>query len=159
MLRHPAAPPITAADRVDVAVGDRGDAAGRPCSRCGDSMYLAPASPPPPPSEASVRVTLPAKELSEAQLAAQLGRYAGVRLLHFEGLRHETGLRIRLAPDRRRAFDESMKPLGGGWCCAEPARKGGVGHYWYDMLFDQHHTDRFGRRWDEGRPWRPVPGP
>ena len=65
-------------------------------------------------------------------------------------------------PSRQRAFEETLKPMGGGWCCVEPPKRGAHMHYWYDMLWDLPHTDRWGKRWEgrdhEGR-WRPMPGP
>ena len=63
------------------------------------------------------------------------------------------------SPAKQRAFDDSIKPLGGGWCCVDPPARGAPMHYWYDALFDQPHTDRWGRKWTADRPWTPSPGP
>ena len=79
-------------------------------------------------------------------------------LLHFASLR-PSELQLRFPPAKQRAFDESIKPLGGGWCCVDPPTRGAPMHYWYDALFDQPHTDRWGRKWTADRPWTPSPGP
>ena len=103
-------------------------------------------------------VKLPAREVDEAEARALLGADGRHGLVHISSLRAD-GFRVRLDERRRDAFTESMKPLGGGWCCIQ-AERGGFGHYWYDALHDVvPHTDRFNRKWDAARPWRPVAGP
>ena len=109
-------------------------------------------------SGTSGAVKLPAREVDEAEARALLGADGRDGLVHISSLRAD-GFRVRLDERRRDAFTESMKPLGGGWCCIQ-AERGGFGHYWYDALHDVvPHTDRFNRKWDAARPWRPVAGP
>ncbi|KAL1520276.1 hypothetical protein AB1Y20_023744 [Prymnesium parvum] len=152
MLYHPAAPPIHASDRVRIAL--EGGAASR-CAHCGRHGYL-------PDDAAAARVAAAASaagRMSEAEVVRHLAPFSSRRVLHFDNLR-PSAFEVRLEPTARaNMFDETIKPLGGGWCCVEPEKRGGVGHYWYDMLFDRAHRDRFGRTWDTGNTWRPTPGP
>ena len=84
--------------------------------------------------------------------------HAGAPLLHFSSLR-PAELQLAFPPAKQRAFDESLKPLGGGWCCVDPPSRGAHMHYWYDVLFDRPHTDRWGRKWTAEHLWTPSPGP
>jgi hypothetical protein len=36
---------------------------------------------------------------------------------------------------RRGPFDETIRHLGGGFCCVEAERRGGFGHFWYVLFF------------------------
>jgi hypothetical protein len=98
---------------------------------------------------------------SEDEVRKRLGEgeAAKAALLHVSSLRADGGLGARLDGARAHAFVESMKPLGGGWCCVEVEKRGGFGHYWYDALWDVPHTDRHGRTWTRDRPYVPTAGP
>ena len=101
--------------------------------------------------------------MSDADVHTVLGSgtVGAAELLHISSLRPEGGLGVQLDLTRSRdPFVETLKPLGGGWCCVEPTVPRTFGHYWYDALFDVvPHTDRFGRAWSKSRPWAPTPGP
>lgn len=147
----------------------------RPCDRCGEKGYvgggerrrgtplasvggdaLTPAS-----LAATARsVELgPGEAVDEARLRRALGPHsATARLLHFESLR-PGAVEPALPPQLRRAFDDTIKPLGGGWCCVAPAVRGALTHFWYDLLYDTPHVDRFGRKWTAEKPWTATPGP
>ena len=110
-------------------------------------------------------IDLPALEMSEAEVRAHLGSGSALGAkaswIHLSAVRPDGGLGVRLDAGRERnAFVESVKPLGGGWCCVEAETRGAFGHFWYDALWDVEHTDRFQRRWSpSSRPWEPTPGP
>lgn len=147
----------------------------RPCDHCGEKGYvgggerrrgtplasvggdaLTPAS-----LAATARsVELgPGEAVDEARLRRALGPHsATARLLHFESLR-PGAVEPALPPQLRRAFDDTIKPLGGGWCCVAPAVRGALTHFWYDLLYDTPHVDRFGRKWTAEKPWTATPGP
>ena len=110
-------------------------------------------------AKASHELKLPAGELSEEEMLGRLAPHASRGLIHFESLRPEA-VRVALAPHRADGFRETILPLGGGFCCVEAERRGGFGHFWYDLLWDVPHTDRWGRRWSpDQKPWVPTPGP
>lgn len=112
-----------------------------------------------PTGQAAHQVVLSSNSLTEEELVRELAPFASRRVLHFD-LSRAKGFSFELeAVGRRRDFEETLKPLGGGWCCSEPEKRGGVGHYWYDLLHDRAHKDRFGRTWTREQPWRPTPGP
>ena len=171
---------------VDVVGGAAGGEVARPCVHCNgdEGAYLtqgAGGGPRVKAARETVAATaistarqagartlqLPAGVMSEDEVKAKLGVHTATTtgLIHISSLRpHGGGLNLKLDAffsDRRRAqaFTETVKPLGGGWCCVEAERRGAFGHYWYDALFDQPHTDRFNRRWGSERPWVPTPGP
>ena len=115
------------------------------------------------PSAAS-HIELPGSaEVSEAQLYEALGSGAPRRasLLHFDSLRVEgqTGLRLALPEATKRKFEETIRYLGGGFCCVEPEQRGAHMHFWYDLLWDTPHVDRWNRRWTRETPWVPTVGP
>ena len=74
-------------------------------------------------SEGALRDALEAQQALEAPL------------LHFISMR-PSEIQLRFPPAKQRAFEESMKPLGGGWCCVDPPTRGAPMHYWYDALLD-----------------------
>ena len=154
LLLHRHAPPATLGARVDVTLGSAAAPAAA-CAHCGDSGYVAPRPPLPPAARA---VTVAGGAVSETQLQEALRPHAGAPLLHFSSLR-PAELQLAFPPAKQRAFDESLKPLGGGWCCVDPPSRGAHMHYWYDVLFDRPHTDRWGRKWTAEHLWTPSPGP
>ena len=58
------------------------------------------------------------------------------------------------AQARARRFAARVAHYGGVWCCADAH----PGHVHYDLLWDEAHTDKFGRKWAKGE-WKPVTGP
>jgi hypothetical protein len=156
-LRHPASPVATPSRVLRVELSG---APARRCEACGDGEYLAAeAGRPAPWTAAAHRLVLPAAPLDEESLQAALGaraRTAG--LIHFEGLRPGR-FSFALRPGQRADdLTETLKSLGGGWCCVGTT-DGSAGHFWYDLLWDTPHVDRFGRRWGGAQPWRPTAGP
>ena len=85
-------------------------------------------------ARARERIELPATVMDEAALQAKLQPYAQHRHLHFASLRPE-GFSVRLSAVRRGPFDETIRHLGGGFCCVEAERRGGFGHFWYLLFF------------------------
>ena len=155
LLLHRHAPPTTLSARVDVSLGDAAPAAV--CGHCGDSGYVRP-RPPLPPAARRVTIAVAGGATTEAALVEALRPHAAAPLLHFAALR-PAELQLRFPPPKQRAFEESLKPLGGGWCCITPPKPGAPMHFWYDALFDQPHTDRWGKKWTAENPWKPYPGP
>jgi hypothetical protein len=100
-------------------------------------------------------------EIGEAQLrAAGLTDSARARLVHFETLRPDAkALAVKLPDVLQAKFDDTIRALGGGFCCVEPERRGAHMHFWYNLLWDTPHVDRWGRRWTKEKPWVPVVGP
>ena len=149
-------------------------AAARECAHCGERGYVpegggggqggvssAALMPADLAARAATSVQLPAGpiELSEAQLKERLGPGgSSARLIHFASLR-PGGLKVKLPERAQRLFDDTIRALGGGYCCVEPERRGAHMHFWYDLLWDTPHVDRFGRRWTEAQPWTPTVGP
>ena len=84
-------------------------------------------------ARARERVELPATMMDETTLRAKLQPYAERRHLHFGSLR-PAGFSVRLSAARRDPFDETIRHLGGGFCCVEAERRGGFGHFWYALL-------------------------
>jgi len=109
-------------------------------------------------ARADHRHELGADAIDEADFIAALRPYRHLRHVHFDSLRPD-GLRVRLAPKTLAPFEETIRYLGGGFCCVEAAKRGGFGHFWYDLLWDQPHTDRWGRQFTVDRPYTPIPGP
>jgi len=138
LLQHPKAPASTLRDRVDVTLGAPLPAAA--CARCGDSGYVGDAPPAPKPPAAR-RLALAGGEMSEGALrdALEAQQAEGAPLLHFMSMR-PSEIQLRFPPAKQRAFEESMKPLGGGWCCVDPPTRGAPMHYWYDALLDLTRT-------------------
>ena len=99
--------------------------------------------------------------MGEAQLgAAGLTDASHARLVHFDSLRPDAnGLAIKLPDGLQAKFDDTIRALGGGFCCVEPERRGAHMHFWYNLLWDTPHVDRWGRRWTKEKPWVPVVGP
>jgi hypothetical protein len=185
-LRHPASPAHDPAQVVLVDV--KGAPPARACAHCADDddgAYLSPsvsAASASLPSRAAAaadtvaarsiaaaraggaqKLEVPAGAMDDASVRDTLGGgvAARARLLHVSSLRPNSGLGVQLDLTRQRdAFVETLKPLGGGWCCVEPSTRGSFGHFWYDVIFDAlPHTDRFGRMWSTSNPWVPTPGP
>jgi hypothetical protein len=56
-------------------------------------------------------------------------------------------------------FQRRMAQYGAVWCCVDAH----PGHVHYDLWWDTHHTDKFGRKWGRGRegaaPGWPSPSP
>ena len=162
-----------------LTVGVRGSLPARQCDRCGESGYVgragqtpgavAVASDPVTPSALAAKaaaghIELPGgAEVSEAQLNEALGSGAPRRaaLLHFKSLRVEgqAGLRLALPEATKRKFEQTILYLGGGFCCVEPEQPGAHMHFWYDLLWDTPHVDRWNRRWTREKPWVPTVGP
>ena len=184
-LRHPSSPAHQPAEVMLVDV--TGAPPPRACAHCGDDdgAYLSPSA---LASDAlpSARATAAADTVAGRSIAAARasgartlevrsalmsdtdvrtvlgsGAAAAAKLLHVSSLRPGSGLGVHFDLTRPRdPFVETLKPLGGGWCCVEPIVRGAFGHYWYDALFDVvPHTDRFGRVWSTSKPWVPTPGP
>lgn len=110
-------------------------------------------------AKAAFSLELPSGDLSEAELVTRLAAHAERRLIHFDSLRPDA-LSVTLAPAHAKHFDETIRYLGGGFCCVEPEKRGAFGHFWYDLLWDRPHTDRWGRTWaPPQKPWVPTPGP
>ena len=84
-------------------------------------------------ARARERIELPAIMMDETTLRAKLQPYAERRHLHFGSLR-PAGFSVRLSAARRDPFDETIRHLGGGFCCVEAERRGGFGHFWYALL-------------------------
>ena len=80
-------------------------------------------------ARARERIELPATMMDETTLRAKLQPYAERRHLHFGSLR-PAGFSVRLSAARRDPFDETIRHLGGGFCCVEAERRGGFGHFW-----------------------------
>ena len=177
-LRHPASP---VHDPARVVFVDTNGPPARGCGSCGDDdgAYVSTAARPPHERASSTvaavalaatrrrgarTLQLPAAELSEADVVKRLGPgspASGAGLIHLSSLRPDHGIGANIGSMRwRDAFLDTMKPLGGGWCCIDVEQRGAPGHYWYDALWDIiPHTDRFGRAWSTSRPWKPTPGP
>ena len=158
----PEPPTHAAADTLLVHVRDS------PVRRCNDCVPLTPegytASMPLEPTPAALaaravhRVEMSAKPIDERGLLDALRPHAALRHVHFDSLRPD-GLRLELAPTTRPAFDETIRYLGGGFCCVEPSRRGDPGHFWYDLLWDVPHRDRWGRVFTKDKPYSPIAGP
>ncbi|KAK9844822.1 hypothetical protein WJX74_007256 [Apatococcus lobatus] len=89
---------------------------------------------------------------SDAELAAGLQAYAGVKVLHFADV--VSSLRGHANNDDAIRFQERGKIFTSIWCCVDRH----PGHVWYDMFWDiEPHTDRH-RRKIPG-PWIPLTGP
>ena len=157
-----------------VVVAAAAGAAPRGCEPpvCEADGYLpgdaADAAHPPPDTRLDTRLEPPhSRRMRPAALRQWVAEHAGgphrSPHLHFESLRpdapHGGEPLLELPPAAAAQFEAFLLPLGGGWCCSSPERPGGPGHYWYDMLFDGPHTDRWGRVWTANQPWRPTPGP
>jgi len=160
LLHHPRAPRATPRERFDVSLRSAAAHAAT-CAHCGDGGYIGAAAWPPRPRPPAARtVAVAGGAMGEEALHAALGAQQAndAPLLHFTSMR-PSELQLGFPPAKQRAFDESIKPLGGGWCCVDPPTRGAPMHYWYDALFDQPHTDRWGRKWTVDHPWTPFPGP
>ena len=133
----------------DTYVGSRLERLDRTPGRCGHASahhgaissphrYVGSRSLEPTPralgARARERLELPATVMDEAALRAKLQPYAQRRHLHFASLRPE-GFSVRLSAVRRGPFDETIRHLGGGFCCVEAERRGGFGHFWYTLFF------------------------
>ena len=133
----------------DTYVGSRLERLDRTPGRCGHASahhgaltsphrYVGSRSLEPTPralgARARERLELPATVMDEAALRAKLQPYAQRRHLHFASLRPE-GFSVRLSAVRRGPFDETIRHLGGGFCCVEAERRGGFGHFWYVLFF------------------------
>ena len=143
------------------------DAPARSCgAACPSEGYDASTQPrgPTPSSIASAAppertVTLPAREVTHEDLLSRLAPLArSAPLIHFASLRPD-GLKLKLPKAMQPLFDDTIRHLGGGYCCVEPEKRGSFGHFWYDLLWDVPHTDRWGRVWTSEKPWVPTPGP
>eukprot|EP00962_Isochrysis_galbana_P024350 scaffold7453_cov128-Isochrysis_galbana.AAC.5 len=156
-LRHPASP---AADPRRVLRVELSGAPARRCASCGDGEYFAAeAGRTAPWAAAAHSLVLPAAPLREEGLNAMLGERARTAgLIHFESLRPGAFSFALRSGRRADDFAETLKSLGGGWCCVATTDRS-PGHFWYDLLWDTPHVDRFGRRWGEAQPWRPTAGP
>jgi len=153
---------LSAAKPLRVLNVDVPEAPARKCAHCDDGAYL-PVQPGSPTLatqlQAGETVVFKAAPMPEGDVLRALREGATrTHLIHFESLR-PGGFSVQLQSGKRSEdFMETMKWLGGGWCCVG-TRDRSPGHFWYDLLWDIPHVDRFGRRWDEKNPWKPTPGP
>ena len=89
---------------------------------------------------------------SSGRLGGAIGRGRVVaQLVHFESLRADANGSGDRLPERLQAkFDDTIRALGGGYCCVDPEKRGAHMHFWYNLLWDTPHVDRMGQAVDQG---------
>ena len=128
----------------------------RACTNCSEDGYVRTRAKVKVPSGITSEVTLKISKgaaVDKTMLLRATKDVASSEVLHFDSMRDFS---ITLPSSQQRAFDETIKFLGGGWCCVENKP---YGHYWYDLQWDRPHVDRGGRQWTIQNPYAPLTGP